>query len=158
MNHSSGDLFTCEDNMLISRVKISCSRAKAHLVFHWCLYNKYNKLFTAKIKDLRSTISRQKSSKPRSNCSFWQYFFWSAALLKLAINNYVFDHSIFPDIISLWKPAVETIAWLKINFDVRDLTRSRFQVHNSIKSLNDLLASLEFSKPFFPRKRGARET
>ena len=25
--------------MLFSRVKISCSRAKAHLVFHWCLYN-----------------------------------------------------------------------------------------------------------------------
>ena len=24
----------------ISRVKISCFRAKAHLVFHWCLYNK----------------------------------------------------------------------------------------------------------------------
>ena len=26
--------------MLSSRVKISCFRAKAHLVFHWCLYNK----------------------------------------------------------------------------------------------------------------------
>ena len=26
--------------MLFSRVKISCFRAKAHLVFHWCLYNK----------------------------------------------------------------------------------------------------------------------
>ena len=24
-----------------SRVKISCLHAKAHLVFHWCLYNKY---------------------------------------------------------------------------------------------------------------------
>ena len=31
----------CENNMLFSRVKMSCSRAKAHLVFHWCLY--YNK-------------------------------------------------------------------------------------------------------------------
>ena len=41
-NHSSGDLFTCEDNMLFSRVKISCFRAKAHLVFHWCFYNKQN--------------------------------------------------------------------------------------------------------------------
>ena len=28
------------NNMLFSRVKISCLRAKAHLVFHWCLYNK----------------------------------------------------------------------------------------------------------------------
>ena len=26
-------------NMLFSCVKISCFRAKAHLVFHWCLYN-----------------------------------------------------------------------------------------------------------------------
>ena len=31
----------CEDNMLFSLVKISSFRAKAHLVFHWCLYNKY---------------------------------------------------------------------------------------------------------------------
>ena len=38
-NHSNGNLFTYEDNMLFSRVKI-CFRAKAHLVFHWCLYNK----------------------------------------------------------------------------------------------------------------------
>jgi len=25
--------------VIFSRVKISCFRAKAHLVFHWCLYN-----------------------------------------------------------------------------------------------------------------------
>ena len=35
-SHSNGDLFTCEDNMLFSRVKI-CFRAKAHQVVHWCL-------------------------------------------------------------------------------------------------------------------------
>ena len=29
------------NNMLFSRVKITCFRAKAYLVFHWCLYNKY---------------------------------------------------------------------------------------------------------------------
>ena len=40
-NHNDGDLFTCEDNMLSSRVKIWSFRGKAHLVFHWCLYNKY---------------------------------------------------------------------------------------------------------------------
>ena len=33
--------FACEDNMLFSLVKISRFRAKAHLVFHWCLYKKY---------------------------------------------------------------------------------------------------------------------
>ena len=38
--HNDGDLFTCEDNMLSSCVKIWSFRGKAHLVFHWCLYNK----------------------------------------------------------------------------------------------------------------------
>ena len=44
-SHSNGDIFTCENNMLFSRVKISCFRAKAHLVFHWCLYHKLLSLF-----------------------------------------------------------------------------------------------------------------
>ena len=35
-SHSNGDLFTREDNMLFLHVKISCFRAKAHLVFHGC--------------------------------------------------------------------------------------------------------------------------
>ena len=39
-SQSNGDLFTCEDNMLFSHVKVSCFCAKAHLVFYWCLYNK----------------------------------------------------------------------------------------------------------------------
>ena len=39
-NHSNGDLFTCEDNMLFSCVKISCFQSKAHMVFHLCQYNK----------------------------------------------------------------------------------------------------------------------
>ena len=38
--NSNGDIFTCEENMLFSHVKISCVRAKAHRIFHWCLYNK----------------------------------------------------------------------------------------------------------------------
>ena len=33
-----------EDNMLFSHVKISSFRAKAHLVFHWCSYNKFKYL------------------------------------------------------------------------------------------------------------------
>ena len=44
-SHSSGVIFTCEDNMLFSLEKISSFRAKAHLVFQWCLYNK---LFSAR--------------------------------------------------------------------------------------------------------------
>ena len=35
------DVQNNEDNMLFSHVKISSFRAKAHLVFHWCLHNKY---------------------------------------------------------------------------------------------------------------------
>ena len=36
------------NNMLFSHVKISSFRAKVHLVFHWCLYNKdrYSVYFT----------------------------------------------------------------------------------------------------------------
>ena len=33
LDHSNGDLFTCNDNMLFSRLKMSCLRAKAPLVF-----------------------------------------------------------------------------------------------------------------------------
>ena len=39
-SHSNGDILTCEGNMLFSHVKISSFRAKARLVFYWCLYNK----------------------------------------------------------------------------------------------------------------------
>ena len=38
--NSNCDLFTSENNVLFSRVKILCLRAKARLVFHWCSYNK----------------------------------------------------------------------------------------------------------------------
>ena len=39
-NHCNCDLFTSENNMLFSRMKISCLRAKSQLVFHCCFYNK----------------------------------------------------------------------------------------------------------------------
>ena len=39
-SHSNGNIFTCEDNTLFSHVKISSFCTKAHLVIHWCLYNK----------------------------------------------------------------------------------------------------------------------
>ena len=32
--------------VIFSHVEISCFRAKAHLVFHWCLYNKLFKSTT----------------------------------------------------------------------------------------------------------------
>ena len=40
-NHNDGALFACEDNMLSSRVKVWSFHGKAHLLFHWCLYNKH---------------------------------------------------------------------------------------------------------------------
>ena len=49
-SHSNRDLFTCEDNMLFSHVKISCFRAKAHLVFHWYLYNKHRYFMSDEIQ------------------------------------------------------------------------------------------------------------
>ena len=39
-SQSKGDIFPCEDNMLFSHVATSSCRTKAHLVFHWFLYNK----------------------------------------------------------------------------------------------------------------------
>ena len=38
-NHNDGGLFMWEDSMLFSCVKIWSFRVKAHLVFHWYLYN-----------------------------------------------------------------------------------------------------------------------
>lgn len=38
--YSNGDLCGCEDNVLLSGMKLSCFHTTAHLVFHWCLYNK----------------------------------------------------------------------------------------------------------------------
>ena len=55
-SHSNRDLFKCEDNMLFSHVKISCFRAKPHLVFHWYLYNKH-----------RYFMSDEIQSRPKSN-------------------------------------------------------------------------------------------
>ena len=45
-HHNIGDLFTLEDIMLFSHVQILCLRAKAHLIFHWCLCNKLFNLIT----------------------------------------------------------------------------------------------------------------
>ena len=40
--------------VIFSRVKIPCFRAKAHLVFHWCLYNKMRNQMFLKYKTLFS--------------------------------------------------------------------------------------------------------
>ena len=58
-SHYNSDLFTCGDNMLFSCVKISCFHGKAHLVFHWCLYNKgpYFMLVTLSTTDKHETDS-----------------------------------------------------------------------------------------------------
>ena len=58
-SHSNRDLFTCEDNMLFSHVKISCFRAKAHLVFHWYLYYKLIFRYSAQILLENALFCRQ---------------------------------------------------------------------------------------------------
>ena len=77
-SHSNGDIFTCEDNMLFSHVKISNFRAKAHLVFHWCLYNKlihfrcycdYQNRTTGEGSEQKKTCDKQKLSDPLLNRS-----------------------------------------------------------------------------------------
>ena len=48
MKYQTISLFTAKGTVyyvtigmvIFSRVKISCFHVKAHLVFHWCLYNK----------------------------------------------------------------------------------------------------------------------
>ena len=44
--------------MLSSRVKISCLGAKAHLVFHWCLYNKHQRDKTKRDSAIKQNLSR----------------------------------------------------------------------------------------------------
>ena len=44
--------------MLFSHVKISSFRAKAHLVFHWCLYNKKEYLKLFKVADANLSLKR----------------------------------------------------------------------------------------------------
>ena len=48
-NHTSGDLFTLEENVVCVNI---CFRQKAHLVFHWCLYNKI--CYLAKLTCIRN--------------------------------------------------------------------------------------------------------
>ena len=60
-SHSNRDLFTCEDNMLFSHVKI-CFRAKAHLVFHWYLYNN-NNYYPASELGMVVTVKKYKKVK-----------------------------------------------------------------------------------------------
>ena len=52
-NHSNGHLFICEDNMLFSRVKISCFPAKAQLVHCISLV----KLFIIKVLTVLAYVS-----------------------------------------------------------------------------------------------------
>ena len=43
--------------MLFSHVKISSFRAKAHLVFHWCLYNNDDYHFSLKNQHSQECLS-----------------------------------------------------------------------------------------------------
>ena len=83
-NHNDGDRFTCEDNMLFPRVKIWSFRAKPHLVFHWCLYNKYLTLTT-------------KQSKWTSLNFLIFYCFFFMSLIAVYLNLFKFNVDVFKD-------------------------------------------------------------
>ena len=88
-SHSNRDLFTCEDNMLFSHVKISCFRAKAHLVFHWYLYNK--------VGYFRPLLSHSPwSLVPHQHYDNFKMFFFPQKLLqtKFAVNSCTFFFTI----------------------------------------------------------------
>ena len=82
-NHNDGDLFSCEDNMLSSRVKTWSFRGKAHLVFHWCLCNKRNYsscvrldislIGCARLWDIESNTQRGIPLSPCAHVSFSSY-------------------------------------------------------------------------------------
>ena len=93
-SHSNRDLFTCEDNMLFSQVKISCFRTKAHLVFHWCLYNKvfYSILYSKaleKIILIRVLLYDFRTHRRLNHCTFTYKgnFKFSTCTLLLLMNR-----------------------------------------------------------------------
>ena len=73
-SHSNGDIFTCEDNMLFSHVKISSFRAKDHLVFHCCLYNKTD--FLTFLSSLMLFWCFEEKQKSFSSGDFWALARW----------------------------------------------------------------------------------
>ena len=74
-NHNDVDLFSCEDNMLFSRVKIRRFHAKAHLVFHWCLYNK---------QLLQETESKTVSRSVAVHFVCYEHHPWHAGTVQLS--------------------------------------------------------------------------
>ena len=83
-SHSKGDIFTCEENMLFSHVNISSFRAKAHLVFHWCLYNNKSQWSVVTPKKLSHEIPRKwRSNFTRiviTQVKFWKFHVWDVIL------------------------------------------------------------------------------
>ena len=95
-SHIKGNIFTCEDNMLFSHVKIPSFRANAHLVFHWCLYNKYryfdssnnNLLFVPFELEMNIIFGREKLLEG-SKRSFWQSMYSKIRLdIKYAMSSF----------------------------------------------------------------------
>ena len=69
--------------MLFSHVKISCFRAKAHLVFHWCLYNKNSYLWYDQGNYLNQTVLNwtQQKIEIRRLYVMWMHFLCSLCTL-----------------------------------------------------------------------------
>ena len=115
-SHSNSDIFTCENNMLFSRVKISCFRAKAHLVFHWCLYN--NSVYPLNISNKWQLAL---ITKWNANVKFFSHDFWLVSFINYPVirchmkHHIVFVHVCFT--LSLF-----SIPWKSFS-DVSDMMR-----------------------------------
>ena len=65
-NHGNGDLFTCEDTMLLSRVNIHVFARKLAL-FHWFVHNK------ALSFSSREVIGKKSEDRPKTSCLQLQF-------------------------------------------------------------------------------------
>ena len=91
-SHSNGDIFTCEDNMLFSHVKMSSFCTKAHLVFHCCLiYNNVKHLMSAGLIFLDMHTRLTLGIVPCS-CNFWVCVFKSCDVTIWVMTQFHFTY------------------------------------------------------------------
>ena len=102
-SHSNRDLFTCEDNMLFSHVKISCFRTKAHLVFHWYLYNKVCMyvLRPSKYNTVRDDLTCENKYKKKKNYQSNARMLSSKGLKSCSVSDCLMAHIIYHVILPL---------------------------------------------------------
>ena len=74
--------------VFISRVKISCFRAEAHLVFHWCLYNKIS--FETIPSPFWQIIIKVAMETSWEHGTFIQKLVWNGGGVRYLVNVFVY--------------------------------------------------------------------